>query len=129
LAHLILLWFCPCLLPRPDQSTKLTFEQFALGFRHLRDVGFPLERSAEEAWPDFRGWRINYEDAAYALAHFTMAPPAPWSGPRTYAIKEVIFDILTSRPRHRTPADPDGLAALPRTHAGAFIDEMSWRAE
>jgi hypothetical protein len=115
--------------PRPDQPTQLTFEQYALGVRHLRDVGFPLERTAEEAWHDFRGWRVNYEAAAYALAQFTVAPPAPWSGPRTYATKEVIFDILANRPRHRTPTDPDGLAALPNIQAGAYGDERSWRTE
>jgi hypothetical protein len=115
--------------PRPDQPTKLTFEQFALGVRHLQDSGFPLERTAEEAWPDFRGWRINYEAGIYALAQFTVAPPAPWSGPRNYSTQEVIFDILASRPRHRTPIDPEGLSALPRIQAGAYSDEMSWRAE
>ena len=27
-----------------------------------------MERTAEEAWPDFRGWRVNYEQTALALA-------------------------------------------------------------
>jgi hypothetical protein len=48
------------------------------------DVGFPVERSAEEAWPHFRGWRVNYESLAYALARTTDAVPALWSGPRRW---------------------------------------------
>ena len=43
-----------------------------------------MERSAEEAWPDFRGWRVNYEAVAYRLADRLTAPPAPWSGPRRH---------------------------------------------
>ncbi|HYS33928.1 MAG TPA: hypothetical protein VEM58_16865, partial [Streptosporangiaceae bacterium] len=37
---------------------------------------------AEQAWPDFVGWRVNYEQAAYAIAYAIEAVPALWSGPR-----------------------------------------------
>ena len=45
----------------------------------LQEIGFPIERSAEEAWPDFHGWRVNYETVAYRLADKLVVPPAPWS--------------------------------------------------
>jgi hypothetical protein len=32
--------------------------------------------------PVFCGWRINYEQVAYALADHIDAVPALWSGPR-----------------------------------------------
>jgi len=41
-----------------------------------------VERTAAQAWPHFRGWRVNYEDAAYGLAKHIDAVPARWSGPR-----------------------------------------------
>ena len=41
-----------------------------------------MSRPADEAWAHFRGWRVNYEAVAYALAYRLDAPPAPWSGPR-----------------------------------------------
>jgi hypothetical protein len=41
-----------------------------------------MERSPEEAWPDFRGWRVNYEAVAYALADRLDAVRAPWTGTR-----------------------------------------------
>jgi hypothetical protein len=41
-----------------------------------------MERGPDEAWPDFRGWRVNYEAVAYALADRLDAVPAPWTGPR-----------------------------------------------
>ncbi len=68
--------------PDPDGPIQLTFEEFAQAATMLERFGFPVERSAEEAWPDFRGWRVNYENNAYRLADRLTAPPAPWSGPR-----------------------------------------------
>ena len=93
--------------PMPSDPLDLTFEQFARGVDHLRHVGFPMERTAEEAWRDYRGWRVNYETAAYALADFVVAVPAPWSGKRQSTITSV-EDVLLQRPRHRTPDDPEG---------------------
>jgi hypothetical protein len=48
----------------------------------MREVDFPIERDPAQAWPEFIGWRVNYERAAYALAEAIDAPPAMWSGPR-----------------------------------------------
>ena len=45
-------------------------------------VDFPIEREPEDAWPDFVGWRVNYEQAAYAMAYALDVVPALWSGPR-----------------------------------------------
>ena len=38
------------------------------------------EATPTRAWADFAGWRLNYEQAAYAVA--VDAPSALWSGPR-----------------------------------------------
>jgi hypothetical protein len=58
--------------PRPDGPVQLGWEEFVQGW----SVGFPVERTAEEAWPHFRGWRINYEAAAFKLASGLDAVPA-----------------------------------------------------
>jgi hypothetical protein len=50
----------------------------------MREVDFPIEREPADAWPDFVGWRINYEQAAYTLAAAVDAVPALWSGPRRH---------------------------------------------
>ena len=50
----------------------------------LREIGYPIEVSTEEAWPEYVGWRVNYESTAYALARLLDAPPALWSGPRRW---------------------------------------------
>jgi hypothetical protein len=61
---------------------SLTYEEFLGAIDRMRKVDFPIERDPAEAWPDFVGWRANYEYAAYAVAANIYAVPALWSGTR-----------------------------------------------
>ena len=70
--------------PDPEGPIELTFAEFERAVAMLMSVGFTTERSAEEAWIDFRGWRVNYETVAYRLADRLTVPPAPWSGQRRH---------------------------------------------
>ena len=54
------------------------------GLRRLAATGLPTTRPQDEAWAHFRGWRVNYESVAYALAYRLDAPPAKWTGPRRH---------------------------------------------
>jgi hypothetical protein len=65
-------------------TVTLTYDEFVAAVAHMEAVGFPVERRPEDAWPDFVGWRANYEQAAYAIAKEIQAPPALWSGPRSF---------------------------------------------
>jgi hypothetical protein len=89
--------------PFPDDPIELTYEDFEAGVARLGEMGFPQERSAEEAWPHFHGWRVNYEPIAYRLADAVMAPPGPWSGARP-GLRGAT--IAPQRPPNRTPDDP-----------------------
>src|SRR3984957_13994334 len=71
--------------PRPDADIELPYADFVEALDRLAQAGVPLERSAEEAWPHFKGWRVNYESIAYALSNIVFAPPGAWPGPRRYA--------------------------------------------
>jgi hypothetical protein len=86
--------------PDPDSEIRLSFEEFGLGVQRLVDIGFETERSAEEAWPHFRGWRVNYEQVAYALAYATDAVPAYWTGPRRWRHEP----MAPVRPPNRRPS-------------------------
>jgi hypothetical protein len=86
--------------PLPDAPIELTFEEFNAAVEQLNAIGFVLERSAEEAWPHFHGWRVNYEAIAYRLADVFVAPHAPWSGPRRHLPTEL---VPPNRPPHRNP--------------------------
>lgn len=68
--------------PDPDGEISLTYAEFSQGIDLLRYSNYPMQRTAREAWPHFRGWRINYEATVYELAYRIDAVPAPWSGPR-----------------------------------------------
>jgi hypothetical protein len=72
----------------PEDGISLTYEEFLAAVARMKEVGFPMPRDAADAWPDFVGWRVNYERAAYRIAAAVDAVPALWSGPR----------------RHKTPA-------------------------
>jgi hypothetical protein len=87
--------------PDPDSEITLSYEEFTSAIEKLALVGFPMERTPEEAWPHFRGWRINYESSAYRLADAFTAPLAPWSGTRRNLRAGV---VEPRRPPHRAPA-------------------------
>jgi hypothetical protein len=89
--------------PFPDDPIELTYEEFLGGVHRLEQVDFPMERTPEEAWAHFKGWRVNYESVAYALANLVVAPPGPWSGPRHHLPG---LAIVPTRPANRRPDDP-----------------------
>jgi hypothetical protein len=68
--------------PDPGSGITLTYQEYLDAIARMREVDFPIERDPADAWPDFVGWRINYEPAAYAVAAEVRAVPALWSGPR-----------------------------------------------
>jgi hypothetical protein len=70
--------------PDPDAGISLTYDEFLDAVARLHKVDFPTERDPEQAWPEFIGWRVNYEQAAYAIAEAIDAVPALWSGPRRW---------------------------------------------
>jgi hypothetical protein len=68
--------------PRPDDDIQLTRDDFISAARRAQEGGMQFEREPEKAWVHFKGWRVNYEAAAYALAAELDVVPALWSGPR-----------------------------------------------
>ena len=70
--------------PDPSSGISLTYEEFLSAVERMQKVDFPIEVDPEDAWPEFVGWRLTYEQAAYCLASAIDAPPALWSGPRRH---------------------------------------------
>ena len=75
--------------PDPDKGISLSYEDFLDAVARMRKVDFPIQRPPEQAWPEFVGWRVNYEQAAYAIAYEIDAVPALWSGPRRWPYKPI----------------------------------------
>lgn len=97
--------------PFPDDPVQLEYDDFLGGVRVIEDAGYELERSAEDAWPHFKGWRVNYESIAYAVADFVTAPPGPWSGPRKHLPG---LNLIPQRPRDRRPGAEQ--REMPKSH-------------
>ena len=68
--------------PAPDDPISVTRAEFDAACERMRAAGVPLKADREQAWRDFRGWRVNYDDVLLALCSLTSAPPAPWSSDR-----------------------------------------------
>lgn len=94
--------------PLPTSPIRLTYEEYLVGIERLERAGFEFERSAEEAWPHFRGWRVNYEPIVDALTAVLVPPPAPWFVARPW-LGEAVYPFV----RNRTPEDPS--AKRPRS--------------
>ncbi len=90
--------------PLPIDPVSLTFEEFSEGWQMLDRVEFRAEVDAATAWKDFRGWRVNWEQNAFALARLIEAPPLDWTGPRNGNIPQLVRD----RPRNRRHDDLEG---------------------
>lgn len=68
--------------PNPDDPISITRREFDLVMVELQAVGVPLRADLDQAWRDYAGWRVNYDQALIALARLTMAPPGRWSSDR-----------------------------------------------
>jgi hypothetical protein len=90
--------------PSPEQSISVTRAEFGEAMTILRDIGYPIERTDDEAWLHFRGWRVNYDRAALSIARAVDAPPALWTGTRRYPSTP----MAPVRPASRTPEKPKG---------------------
>jgi len=62
----------------PVHPISLTREDYDRGMETLAAAGVRLKKDREQAWRDFAGWRVNYDQVLLALARLTMAPDAPW---------------------------------------------------
>jgi hypothetical protein len=90
--------------PRPDDGIALTRQEFDDGIARLQMVEFHMERTPDEAWPHFQGWRVNYETIVYHLAYKIDTVPAAWSGPR----RSGELAMAPVRIINRTPENPEG---------------------
>ena len=85
--------------PHSDDPIRLTYAEYLDGIDRLVRAGYPMERTPQEAWPHFHGWRVNYEATTYEIARIIDAVPAPWSGPR----RGVEAAVAPRTPANRLP--------------------------
>jgi hypothetical protein len=69
--------------PRAEDPISITRAEFEAAYDQLADQDLPVKFNRDQAWRDYSGWRVNYDQVLLALAELTMAPQAPWSSDRT----------------------------------------------
>ena len=72
--------------PSPDDPISLDREEFDEAFDRLVEVGYPMVADRDQAWRDFAGWRVNYDQTLLALAVLLDVPYAPWTADRSPAM-------------------------------------------
>jgi hypothetical protein len=77
--------------PRPDEPISVSRAEFEAVCDQLAQAGVPLKPDRDQAWRDFAGWRVNYDDVLRILAGITMAPAALWSGDRPVQVSISLF--------------------------------------
>ena len=69
--------------PAPDDPISITRHEYDAACRRLEQAGVPLKTDRDQAWKDFAGWRVNYDDVLLGLALLTVAPMAEWTSDRS----------------------------------------------
>jgi hypothetical protein len=69
--------------PLPGDPIAIDRTEWEDVLDELAAIGVPIAADRDQAWADFRGWRVNYDAVLLGLAEFTMAPYAPWSSDRS----------------------------------------------
>ncbi|MFZ4717872.1 MAG: hypothetical protein ACOYMR_00515 [Ilumatobacteraceae bacterium] len=65
--------------PGADHPITVTRQEFDELCADLAANGVPLKADLDQAWHDFRGWRVNYDATYRALCDLVHAPPGNWS--------------------------------------------------
>jgi hypothetical protein len=68
--------------PSSGDPISITRTEFDAAYEQLASQDLPVKANRDQAWMDYTGWRVNYDQVLMALAELTMAPEAPWSSDR-----------------------------------------------
>ncbi|MBV8096865.1 MAG: hypothetical protein JO110_27190 [Acetobacteraceae bacterium] len=74
-------------------SIHVTRAEYDDACAQLSSAGVPLKADREASWRAFAGMRGQYDFTLLALAHFVLAPPAPWSSDRSLGL--TVRDLVT----------------------------------
>jgi len=73
--------------PAPGDPISVRREEFDEVYEQLASAGVPVKADRDQAWRDFAGWRVNYDQVLLTLATFVDAPPALWVSDRPVAYR------------------------------------------
>jgi len=68
--------------PAPTDPITVRRHEFYDTYETLKNAGVPVVEDRDQAWRDYAGWRVNYDNCLVGLASITSAPPGKWSTDR-----------------------------------------------
>lgn len=69
--------------PDPTDPISITRDEWEEVYDGLAAAGLAMVVDRDQAWRDFSGWRVNYDEVLLRMAQLTWAPYAPWSSDRS----------------------------------------------
>ncbi len=69
--------------PQRGDPISISKDEYLEAVEKLRAQNLPIREDLENAWLDFAGWRVNYDEVLLRLCSLTIAPPGGiWSSDR-----------------------------------------------
>ena len=80
--------------PQPDDPIRVSRSEFNECWDSMAAAGVPLVADQDQAWRDWSGWRVNYEDPLLGLCSLAEPPWALWSSDRVEPVKRRIWATI-----------------------------------
>jgi hypothetical protein len=84
--------------PSPDMRTSIDRARFDQAIEVLARAGVPIVPDRDQAWRDFNGWRVNYDQVLRGLERLTIAPTPWWDRPMrsAWATDEPVAEVASA---------------------------------
>ena len=77
--------------PAAGDPISVTRQEWDGCWDAMAAAGVPLVADRDQAWRDWAGWRVNYDQPLLALCALIEPPPAPWSSDRVQPVKRRVL--------------------------------------
>lgn len=91
--------------PTPGDPILITRSEFERALDQLAEEGLAIKPDRDQAWLDFAGWRVNYDESLVALAYLTKAPEGVWSSDRVDSAPAYLLQPARFRRKKENKAD------------------------
>ena len=69
--------------PSAGDPITVSRQEWDEAMEEMAAAGVPLLADRDQAWQDWKGWRVNYDTVLLNVARLVEAPPAPWVSDRS----------------------------------------------